>query len=111
VQDAHGREYRYPSCLPWNVAPESVSCDPIATMADQKQASIAPTDEKQNAVASELESSGISSPAEYEDLPDPDVGKTDAERAALVRPFPPPFSTFLLTPPRIKHSCGRSISG
>lgn len=92
MQDAHGLEYRYPSYLPWNVAPEFVSCAPIATMADQKQI-ILPADEKQNAVASDLESSGISSPAEYEDLPDPDVGKTDAERAALVRPLPSLFST------------------
>jgi hypothetical protein len=41
--------------------------------------------EKQEIVALE---SGISSPAEYEDLPDPDVGKTDEERARLVRLFP-----------------------
>lgn len=62
-------------------------------MADQKQAvpnvddkMVAPSDEKQHMVASELEGSGISSPAEYDDLPDPDAGKSDEERAALVRP-------------------------
>ncbi|KAF2800959.1 MFS general substrate transporter [Melanomma pulvis-pyrius CBS 109.77] len=38
-------------------------------------------DEKNTAVS--LESSGISSPAEYDDLPDVDAGKTDAERAKL----------------------------
>lgn len=35
---------------------------------------------------SDIESSkGIESPAEYDDLPDPDVGKSDEERAQLVR--------------------------
>ena len=44
-------------------------------------------DEKQNDLTTtSLESSGISSPAEYDDLPDVDAGKTDAERAKLVRP-------------------------
>jgi hypothetical protein len=44
-------------------------------------------DEKQNDLTTtSLESSGISSPAEYDDLPDVDAGKTDAERAQLVRP-------------------------
>lgn len=70
-------------------------------MADQKQTMTAVNDtqvvdtpnEKQHIVANELEGSGISSPAEYEDLPDPDVGKSDAERAALVRPCPPLSST------------------
>jgi hypothetical protein len=62
-------------------------------MADHKQTvpavddkQVVTPDEKQHIVANELEGSGISSPAEYEDLPDPDVGKTDEERAALVRP-------------------------
>lgn len=51
-------------------------------MADEKHDLAAA--EKQNTVASELESSGISSPvAEYDDLPDPDVGKSDEERARL----------------------------
>jgi hypothetical protein len=59
---------------------------PIDTMSDHKQ--VVASDEKQHAFASEVEGSGISSPAEYDDLPDPDVGKTDAERAALVRPLP-----------------------
>jgi len=44
--------------------------------------------EKQNIEASELESSGVVSPAEYDDLPDPDVGKSDEERARLVRLLP-----------------------
>jgi hypothetical protein len=64
-------------------------------MADQKQTApnvddkmVAPSDEKQHIVASELEGSGISSPPEYDDLPDPDAGKSDEERAALVRPSP-----------------------
>jgi len=41
--------------------------------------------EKKGAGGSDLESSGTRSPAivEHEDLPDPDVGKTDEERAAL----------------------------
>lgn len=54
-------------------------------MADEKaQMEMA---EKQNAVASSLEGSGVSSPVpEFDDLPDPDVGKSDEERAKLVRP-------------------------
>ena len=45
-------------------------------MADEKQQELA---------AASLEGSGISTPPEYDDLPDVDVGKTDAERAKLVR--------------------------
>jgi hypothetical protein len=62
-------------------------------MATQKHdgLSVTPPNEKQHIVANELEGSGISSPAEYEDLPDPDVGKSDEERAALVRPSPSSF--------------------
>lgn len=42
--------------------------------------------EKNNILASsDVESSGVSSPAEYDDLPDPDAGKSDEERAKLVR--------------------------
>ncbi|KAF2109941.1 major facilitator superfamily domain-containing protein [Lophiotrema nucula] len=33
--------------------------------------------------SSDLEASGVVSPAEYDDLPDPDVGKSDAERKKL----------------------------
>jgi hypothetical protein len=41
--------------------------------------------EKANVLASDVSGSQISSPGDYDgDLPDPDVGKTDAERAALV---------------------------
>ena len=88
-------------------------------MADQKQTvtavddkQVVTPDEKQHIVASELEGSGISSPAaEYEDLPDPDVGKSDAERAALVRPLPSLAATLQLTSPRTKPSCGKWISG
>jgi hypothetical protein len=73
--------------------------------------SVTPPNEKQHIVANELEGSGISSPAEYEDLPDPDVGKTDAERAALVRHNSPLFLQERLTSSRTKRSCGKSISG
>jgi hypothetical protein len=61
-------------------------------MADEKaQLEVA---EKQNGIASSLEGSGVSSPApEYDDLPDPDVGKTDEERAKLVRPCHPSTTT------------------
>lgn len=44
--------------------------------------------EKQDAVEKEYGSSGISSPAEFDELPDPDAGKSDEERAKLVRPCP-----------------------
>jgi hypothetical protein len=48
--------------------------------------------EKQNVNGSDIESSGVSSPpAEYDDLPDPDVGKSDEERAKLVCCFPLPI--------------------
>lgn len=51
-------------------------------------------DEKNTALTTaSLESSGISSPAEYDDLPDVDAGKTPAERAKLVRPYPSPASS------------------
>jgi hypothetical protein len=44
------------------------------------------TNEKSDVVASDVSSSQISAPGDYGgDLPDPDVGKTDEERAALVR--------------------------
>jgi hypothetical protein len=43
--------------------------------------------EKTAAIASsDIESSQISTPSDYDDLPDPDAGKTDEERARLVRP-------------------------
>lgn len=51
-------------------------------MADEKNLEL---NEKPNTVASELESSGISSPVDYDDLPDPDAGASDEERARLVR--------------------------
>lgn len=59
-------------------------------MADEKQ--VSDFSEKQNAVASELEHSGTASPiiVEYDDLPDPDAGKSDEERAKLVRHRHPP---------------------
>jgi hypothetical protein len=42
--------------------------------------------EKSHVVASDVSSSQISSPGDYDgDLRDPDVGKSDEERAALVR--------------------------
>jgi hypothetical protein len=69
--------------------------------------------EKSNVVASDVSSSQISSPGDYDgDLPDPDVGKTDEERAKLVRP-PHPHSvvTLKLTPHRIEHLSERWISG
>jgi hypothetical protein len=44
-------------------------------------------DDKSTVVNSDVASDQISSPGDYDgELPDPDVGKTDAERAALVRP-------------------------
>ena len=43
--------------------------------------------EKGHVVSNELESNSTSSPGEYyDDLPDPDAGKSDEERARLVRP-------------------------
>jgi hypothetical protein len=46
--------------------------------------------EKSNVLTSDVSSSQVSSPGDYDgDLPDPDVGKTDEERARLVRPSLP----------------------
>ena len=43
--------------------------------------------EKGQIQSNELESNSTSSPGEYyDDLPDPDAGKSDEERARLVRP-------------------------
>jgi hypothetical protein len=43
--------------------------------------------EKGQILSNELESNSTSSPGEYyDDLPDPDAGKSDEERARLVRP-------------------------
>jgi hypothetical protein len=62
--------------------------------------------EKSNAVTSDHSSSQISAPGDYDgDLPDPDVGKTDEERAALVRPLHLySLAIMTLTPHRTKHS-------
>lgn len=50
----------------------------------QPQGHLTPN-EKATVMASDVSSSQISSPGDYDgDLPDPDVGKTDAERAQLV---------------------------
>lgn len=58
----------------------------MTTMADQNLAE-KQLSEKQQVLNSDFASSGGgSSPPEYvDDLPDPDAGKSDAERAALVR--------------------------
>jgi len=43
------------------------------------------SNEKSDVIASDVSGSQISAPGDYGgDLPDPDVGKSDAERAALV---------------------------
>jgi hypothetical protein len=83
-------------------------------------------DEKSAVVASDVSSTVYDTPGELNkrtedwispaddydgELPDPDVGKTDEERAALV--LPPLFSlgTTTLTPRRTKLSSERWISG
>jgi hypothetical protein len=68
--------------------------------------------EKSAVVASDVSSSQISSPGDYDgDLRDPDVGKTDEERARLVRPSQPSLGTTTLTPHRTKRSSGRWTCG
>jgi hypothetical protein len=59
---------------------------PATTMATMPEEKVPVVDEKNRvARSSDIESSGVSStPADYDDLPDPDVGKTDEERAKLV---------------------------
>jgi hypothetical protein len=64
-------------------------------MADEKQVNPTATEavigsnEKHAVSASDLESTGVNSPAELDGLPDPDVGKSDQERARLVtQPLP-----------------------
>jgi|TARA_R110002003_G_scaffold45_11_gene3542 hypothetical protein len=69
-------------------------------------------DEKATVVASDVSSSQISTPGDYDgELPDPDVGKTDEERARLVRPLAHRFHPALLMPHRTKPSSGRWIYG
>lgn len=62
--------------------------------------------EKNDVIASDVSSSQISAPGDYDgDLPDPDVGKTDEERAKLVQPALTPLATtIILTPHRTKRS-------
>jgi hypothetical protein len=68
--------------------------------------------EKSAVVASDVSSSQISSPGDYDgDLRDPDVGKTNEERARLVRPSLPCLCTTMLTPHRTKPSSGRWTCG
>lgn len=56
-------------------------------MADIKTNPITGHEQNEKAVASsDVESSQISHPIDDDELPDPDVGKTPEERAALVRP-------------------------
>ena len=54
-------------------------------MADYEKSNLEIAEKPTVIGTSDIESSGISSPPEYDDLPDPDVGKTDEERAKLVR--------------------------
>ena len=63
-------------------------------MADEKS-TLDVLDKPNVTATSDLESSGNSSPpVEIDELPDPDVGKSDEERARLVRAaHGPPFET------------------
>jgi hypothetical protein len=68
--------------------------------------------EKSTVMASDVSSSQISTPGDYDgDLPDPDVGKTDEERAKLVRPPLLSLGTPELTPRRTKPSSARWMHG
>jgi hypothetical protein len=61
--------------------------------------------------ANDIDSSRISTPGDIDDLPDPDAGKSDAERARLVRCAPPPVPCVLLTFDRTKLWFGRWTCG
>lgn len=69
--------------------------------------------EKGAVYANDVDSSQGSSNHHDDDLRDPDVGKSDAERAALVRHHLPSIAslTHILTPHRTKPWSGRWISG
>lgn len=69
--------------------------------------------EKSAAIASsDIESSQLSNRGvDFEDLPDPDAGKSDEERARLVRPCDSDCLGTLLTYHRTRHSSGRWIDG
>jgi hypothetical protein len=68
--------------------------------------------EKATVLHSDVSSSQISTPGDYDgDLPDPDVGKTDEERARLVRPSHFSLGTTQLTPRRTKPLSGRWTCG
>lgn len=65
----------------------------------------------QHIYANDIDSSRISTPGDVDDLPDPDAGKSDAERAALVRHALSFSSCNSLTSGRTKHWSGRWTSG
>jgi hypothetical protein len=69
--------------------------------------------EKSAVIASDVSSSQVSHSHDYEgDLPDPDAGKSDEERAVLVRLMHSlPCHYCVLTPHRTKRSCGKSTCG
>ncbi len=65
----------------------------------------------EKAAGSDIESSRMAA-SDYDDLPDPDAGKTDEERARLVRSFSSLlFPIAILTASRIGHWCGKWTSG
>lgn len=69
--------------------------------------------EKSAAVYNDSSDASSNGVGEYDDLPDPDAGKSDEERAKLVRSFPfdNSFVDLLLTPPRTALSSGRWTNG
>lgn len=70
-----------------------------------------PVDEKAQVLASDV-SGTQSNPSDYDgELPDPDVGKSDEERARLVRPCLSSLEISILTSPRTKLLCGKWTAG
>ena len=98
----------------------SDSCTPVhpqapiimATVQQHSSLEVNEANEKgQHIYANDIDSSRISTPGDVDDLPDPDAGKSDAERAALVRHALIFACWNSLTSGRTKHWSGRWTSG
>jgi hypothetical protein len=68
---------------------------------------------EKNAVVhgSDVESSQLSTPGDFDDIADPDAGKSDEERARLVRLSNAITCNMLISPHRTRPSSGRWTSG
>jgi len=78
----------------------------------QQKSSLEANEKGQAIYANDVSSSQISSPSDIDEYPDPDAGKSDEERARLVRlSLSSRLFCDVLKPSRTKHSSGRWTSG